>query len=653
MLEIVLVNMPFASLSLPSIGLTQIKSVLDEQFPVGEVTTIIRYLNHDFAHSLGLDLYNAISSSMEHHNSGMGDWFFRQAAFPEHEDNAGEYFQRFYPSPTREAQAFREKIVHKRRKLDDFLDELIDKYRLDSADILGFTSMFMQNVASFALARKVKERNPGVLTVMGGANCESPMGREIVKHVFYIDYTFSGPGLVNFPQFVQARLTGQMDACERISGIFSKANCQSLSEVRAAAAAASPGLVGIGRRGVAVTTVATLEALGTHGEELHIDVEVKLDYDQFLDDLNRQFPGGKVKPILLFETARGCWWGAKAHCTFCGLNGATMNYRAMSTTAVLRLFNSLFKYADRCSRFNCVDNIMAKSHLTEVFPYLKPPPNVYMFYEVKADLTAEEVETLSKARVKIIQPGVESLATSTLKLMKKGTSAFRNLMLLKNCLIYDVCPEWNLLVGFPREEDDVYRKYVTDLPLLTHLPPPSGVYPVRFDRYSPYFINAREYGLDLHPVDFYELIYPFEKESLASLAYYFADYNLQAKYFLTVLKWLGKMRERHRAWAERWNKNDEYPKLHLKYKGDQPVVHDTRSGRLVEHPITDVSVEALKFLDKPQRISNLAAEFGHIAGFDAAKEVAYMKEKGLLFQEGDRYVSLVLPRDLPRMSFLP
>ena len=652
MLKIVLINMPFASLSLPSIGLTQIKSVLNSQFRNDEVTTTIRYLNHDFAHSLGLDFYNAISSSIEHHNSGLGDWFFRQAAFPEHEDNTVDYFQRFYPSPSKEAQSFRESVVHKRRKLDVFLDGLIDKYRLDQANIVGFTSMFMQNVASFALARKVKERNPLITTVMGGANCESPMGQEIVKDVSYIDYTFSGPGLVNFPRFVRACQTGQMDECERIGGVFSKTNCQSILQVRAAAAAAGP-LVGIGGRGVAVTTVATAEALGTHGEELHIDSEVKLDYDQFMDDLNRNFPGGKVKPILLFETARGCWWGEKAHCTFCGLNGATMNYRAMRTDNVFRLFDSLFKYSDRCSRFNCVDNILAKSHLTEVFPHLKPPSNVYMFYEVKADLTAGEVETLSKAQVKIIQPGVESLATSTLKLMKKGTSAFRNLMLLKNCLIFDVCPEWNLLVGFPKEEENVYRKYVTDLPLLTHLPPPSGVYPVRFDRYSPYFVNAKEYGLDLHAVDFYELIYPFEKESVTSLAYYFADHNLQAKYFLTVLKWLGKMRERHRAWAESWRKNGDYPKLHLKYKGDRPVVHDTRSGRLVEHSLMDQSVEVLKFLDKAQRIGNVAAEFSHIDGFNASKEVAYLQEKGLLFQEGDRYLSLVLPRDLPRMSFLP
>ena len=31
-----------------------------------------------------------------------------------------------------------------------------------------------------------------------------------------------------------------------------------------------------------------------------------------------------------FETSRGCWWGERMHCTFCGLNGATMSYRSKS-----------------------------------------------------------------------------------------------------------------------------------------------------------------------------------------------------------------------------------------------------------------------------------------------------------------------------------
>ena len=660
MYRIALVNLPFAGLGLPSLGLTQIKSVLDKTFGT-RISLDLHYLSHDFGHHLGLDHYEQISGSMQHHNAGFGDWFFRPVAFPWLPDNSDEYFERFYPYPDEATQNLKRFVEEKREGLDGFFDTLIEKYGLDQVNILGFTTMFMQNVACFAMARKVKERNANVLTVIGGANCESPMGQEMARHIEAIDYVFSGPGLKSFPAFIEAQLTGDRDACERINGVLSKSNCTQLQTPHNphAESASGPALITLGRAGVATAaatkTVATAATtIQPFGDELDIDADVELDYGPFLDTFERDFPDRRVEPTLLFETSRGCWWGEKAHCTFCGLNGATMSYRAMSREKALDQFASLFKYAGRCSRYNCVDNIMARNYLTEVFPYLDTPPNVSLFYEVKADLSETDLATLSKARVKTVQPGIESLATTTLKLMKKGTSAFRNLLLLRNCLIHDICPEWNLLIGFPGEGEEIYRKYLTDLPLLTHLPPPSGVFPVRFDRYSPYFVKAKEYELDLSPIEYYELIYPMSAESLANLAYYFKDRNLRAKYFLAAAKWLGKLRAKIDAWKELWHKPEgTYPELFLKSNGDKHVVHDTRSGKLIEHSLTGNGVRVLNFMTKPQRVVNVTDAMGHQPGFNAAKEVAELQAKGLLFQEEDRFLSLVLPREFPRLTFIP
>ncbi len=661
MFKITLINMPFGDLRIPSIGLTQLKAVLDEEYQ-GRIAVDILYYSHDFAHYLGLDLYNSISGSMDHHNAGMGDWIFRQVAFPLTEENTEEYFERYYPFQHKEAQAMKNSIREKRAGLEDFMEELIDQTAIEQADIVGFTSMFMQNVASFAMARKLKDRNPHLVTVMGGANCESPMGQEIVLNVKQIDYAFSGPGLKSFPAFVRACVAGEVEKCDQINGVFSIRNCGTLPTIAPAnphQPAANPTLVQLAYLGAA--TVANVLAastvaptIETFGEELDIDTEVKLDYELFLDTLESKFPNKQVEPILLFETSRGCWWGEKAHCTFCGLNGTSMNYRAMSPVPALKLFKSLFRYSDRCSVYNCVDNILAKSYLTDVFPYLETPSNIHMFYEVKADLSEAEMEVLSKARVKSVQPGIESLATSTLKLMKKGTSSFQNISLLKNCLIYDIWPEWNLLVGFPGEGDEVYEKYLQDLPLLRHLPPPSGVLPVRYDRYSPYYVKAKEYELELQPVDFYELIYPFSKESLANLAYYFSDTNLRAKYFLTLMRWLGKVRASFAVWKELWPEGQsKYPELYLKQDGHTTLIHDSRSGEVVEYPISDMARQVLELLSKRQRVGKLTEKLGHLPDFDAAREIALLKEKGLLFHERESYMSLVLPRELPRFSVSP
>ena len=612
MYRITLINMPFANLSIPSIALTQLKAVVESRFKE-HVSVNLLYLNHDFANYLGLDLYDLIVNSPESQNSGLGDWLFRQTAFPSLPNNANVYLSRYFPVHTDQMDQLKNLVLEKRRGLNSFLEGLIRKYSLTQNELVGFTSMFMQNVASFSLAKKIKDKNKDITVIMGGANCESPMGQVIVRYVDAIDYVFSGPALRSFPEFVEHQLDGEVWKCGSIKGVFTKKNYMFHSGPEAI------------------------------GEELSIDVPIDLDYGPFINTLSESFPERQLDPILLFETSRGCWWGERAHCTFCGLNGTTMGYRAMNPELALKQFDSLFTYAPKVSRLEAVDNILPREYLKDVLPFVKTPENVEIFFEVKADLTESDVQVLAKARVKHIQPGIESLATSTLKLMKKGTSAFRNLALLKFCSMYDIRPAWNLLIGFPGEGAPVYEKYVNDLPLLVHLSPPSGVYPVRFDRYSPYFVKAGEYGLDLHPLDYYPLIYPFPQDAIDNLAYYFSDLHIYSEYVQTMSKWIMKIREKVDRWIERWQSDHVRPKLFLRQNGKQSVVHDSRSNEVAEYPLGENSTRALRYLAvKPRDMVDLAREFRDVDGFDANQTIAFFKDKGLVFEENERFFSLVI-----------
>lgn len=618
MFNVSLINMPFAALQMPSIALTQLKAVLEERFS-NQVSVDVHYLNLDFALEWGVELYEAVTGSMESQNSGLGEWLFRHAAFPEVDDNPEAYFRRYYPYRTPQMEKMKQIILEMRKRVGPTLESLIRKYALDRAHIVGFTSMFAQNTACFALAKKLKELNPEVIIVMGGANCETPMGQELVKHVRQVDYVFSGPALISFPTFVQYCLDGEMEKCSAIKGVFTKEN-YGLKPLQA-----------------------------TIGDELDINVPVRLDYHPFMDRVSTAFPNGQIKPSLLFETSRGCWWGERAHCTFCGLNGMTMNYRAMSAERALNQFDTLFKYSPACSRYESVDNILPQSYLEEVLPFVETPPNAHIFYEVKADLSEQEVQVLSRARVRVIQPGIEALATSTLKLMKKGTTSFQNVRLLKNCAMYDIKPLWNLLVGFPGEEEEVFKKYLADLPLLFHLPPPTGVYPVRFDRYSPYYVQAKEYNLDLHPLHYYQFIYPFPKETLARMAYYFQDFNANAPYMQMMVKWIDKLKEQVKNWLTRWHRWDEglEPRLYFK-EGSRNVVYDSRSGQAVEHDVSDMGRRVLDQIAQEQSgLVKLTAKLGHLEGFNAASEIDLLQQKGLVFNDARGYISLVLDRQPP------
>ena len=199
MFQVVLIVPPFAGLKLPSLALTQFKFLLDSRFN-DSVSTEVLYLNHDFAGTIGIDLYQYIAVDTEAPYNGLGDWFFRQAAFPELEDNTDMYFQRFFPHRTDENERLKRSILQKRHEIERAFDELIDRHELHQRDLVGFTSMFSQNTACFTLARKIKERNPNVLIVMGGANCETPMGQEIVKNVEQVDYIFSNSRMGLMPE---------------------------------------------------------------------------------------------------------------------------------------------------------------------------------------------------------------------------------------------------------------------------------------------------------------------------------------------------------------------------------------------------------------------------------------------------------------------
>jgi ribosomal peptide maturation radical SAM protein 1 len=607
--KVLLVNMPFSNLSLPSIALTQLKSMVQSKLN-DRVTADVIYLNHDFAHYLGVELYNYLTNSGESMNTGLGEWFFRQIAFPDTPDNTAEYTKRYFASNAPESVKRRDEVLRKRSGLAAFMDALIKDNGLDRAQIVGFTSMFMQHTASLAMSQKLKRLNPELITVIGGANCDYPMGAVIARQFKHVDYVFSGPALKSFPEFVQRCLEGNRSEVNSIRGIFSKDSAEPQ--------AGSPVI----------------------GEETPIDIKIELDYDAFLDRYEKFFPDTRAKATLPFETSRGCWWGEKAHCTFCGLNGDSMKYRAMRPDLAVEQFQSLFRYAGRVSKLEAVDNILPKSYFSEVLPAITPPPGMTIFYEVKADLSEEQVAALAMGGVTQVQPGIEALATSTLKLMKKGTTSFQNVALLKACAHYAIQPVWNLLVGFPGETEDVYRRYVEILPLLAHLPPPTGAFPVRFDRFSPYFTQAKAYGLDLYPLDFYALVYPFPAEELKQMAYYFADRNIQADYFTSMAKWIGRIRAKVTQWHSKWANTALPPRLH--FHANSNDIYDSRTGVAIRHSFGEKGRQILEFLAKPNRLETVVNTFAAGNGADTSVVVENLTKAGLLFQEGDRLLSLVL-----------
>lgn len=613
-LNLKLVNMPFADWFRPSFALSQLAALAQREL-AGEIDTQICYLNIDFAAYAGGALYEDISGDSAHATTGLGDWIFRQIAFPDKDDNSEAYFKRYYVGSR--MMSFRRRILDLRSDVERFCLDMIDRYELAQADIVGFTSMFAQNVACLALARLIKEQNPNTTVVMGGANCETPMGAVLAENCQAIDFVFSGPSLRTFLDFLRCKLQGNEKGLHAIRGVISKENCRDTRF----------------RSGI--------------GADHDINDYFDPDYASFVAAFKKEKvsidaalkTGGR--PILYFETSRGCWWGERSHCTFCGLNGQSMGYKTMSPDVALRQFRSLFEFAPWCLDFHCTDNILPRNYANEVFRVLDPPADSSIFYEIKVPVSEKDMQILANARVNKIQPGIEALSTATLKLMGKGTSAFQNIQFLKNVVKFGIMPGWNLLIGFPGEDEETYRKYQKDIPSLRHLPPPSGAYVVRFDRFSPYFTRRSEYELDLHPMDFYSFAYPFSKDDLAELAYFFQDEKMSS-YAVNAATWSGPLNASVGQWKDGWKSVGRRPRLELQRGADGTyTIFDSRGVPSKTYEVDEEMVGILHRLSSPLRRDRIASEFGFTPEV-ASDRLSFLRANDLVFEEGDRLMSLVI-----------
>lgn len=643
MRKLALVNPPFGTVRRPSIALTQLRSVAEHEFGI---PTSIFYLNMLVAEVVGLELYDEIADGW-HYMRGLGDWLFRSIAFPDITDNAAEYLTRIYPGQDERLAEFKRDVVRLPPVIGAAVADYIAQHDIASYELVGLTSMFSQNMASFAVARMVKECNPGATVIMGGANCEDPMGAVIAANVKWIDYVFSGPAINSFRQFLRCWQAGV--PVVSIPGVFGPAAEPArppLPVIAARPASAVPAPTAAAPAAVAPAAAAPIAAVGSRND---INEPIPLDYDGYLDALDHHFPDHTVAPSLLFETSRGCWWGERSHCTFCGLNGTGMTFSAMSPERAVAHISALFRYAGRVSMLEGVDNILPRSYLTEVLPSLRTPAGMSIRFEIKVGLTDRDLLTLSRAGVREVQPGIESLATTVLRLMRKGSTAFQNIMLLRSMRAIGIKPHWLLLVGFPGEPEDVYQKYARDLPLLTHLQPPSSVFPVRFDRYSPYFDERDRYGLDLHPMEFYEHVYPFNREALEDLAYYFDNGDTQADYIQTCRRHLGSLRAIISRWHELWDRPDGViPQLRLieeTRSADGAVVLDSRAGQPEFRAVSGPGVKLLAALYRPLDLTH-ASERAGLSNNQGAEELRRLEAAGLVFSERGKYLSLLVHKSL-------
>lgn len=491
--------MPYGPEMSPSLGLSYLKAAVA---PLG-VSARVLYFTLRFAERVGVGPYSRVATDGTRSIRELaGEWVFREALFgPDPEaDRRWEsevllgracWSERELARPI--PASFVRTLRRARSLAGPFLDACLGEILDHRPRLVGFTSVFQQHVASLALARRIRAASPSTALLLGGANCEGPMGAETARSFPFLDAVVSGEGERVFPEIVARVLTGR--PLGELPGVATPSNAAALLQAGRFPNAAP---------------VASMD-----------DLPLPDDSDYF-EQFRRSRFAGTWTPGLFVETARGCSWGEKSHCTFCGLNGTSMAFRSKSPARALAEIRGVTSRHPG-SDLQVVDNILDGRYFESVLPRLaESPPRSPVFWETKSSLKKEQVRLLADAGVTRIQPGVESLSDSVLKLMRKGVTALQNVQLLKWCRELGVTPYWNLLWGFPDEEPSEYARMARLVPLLTHLAPPSGVSGLRLDRFSPGFDDAERLGFrDVSPMPSYAAVYPLPPERLANLAYSF------------------------------------------------------------------------------------------------------------------------------------
>jgi hypothetical protein len=171
-----------------------------------------------------------------------------------------------------------------------------------------------------------------------------------------------------------------------------------------------------------------------------------------------------------------------------------------------------------------------------------------LFYEVKANLTRAQLRLLAQAGVRHLQPGLESLRSHVLRLMRKGVRAAQNVNVLRWAQYYGIAVAWNILWAFPSETPDDYTAQTAVVPHILHLQPPAGTSRIWLERFSPLFPASDEVGVRAKtPERSYRYAYP-QRVDLDRVAYFF-EYELDTGVPAETYQGLGRaVDEWSRAW---------------------------------------------------------------------------------------------------------
>lgn len=605
MKPVALISMPTLSARFPSFQLALLKPTLERAgIPVQTFSLFMYFGTH-----VGWRVNETLADV---YPSMVGEWIWTRAAFGDFakdEDYYEIYRGNLEAICARAGCSFDELRRLREHAAPGFIDWSLTSVDWSRFGVIGFSVVFQQTLASIALARALKERYPHIPIMMGGATFEDDIAEEIMKGCPQVDYIHCGDADETLPHVVRRVYSGE--SMKGMPGIMWRNNGEVVFNGRA------PNLADMNKTPVP-------------------------DFDEYF--YARKEGGYKwwddAQEVLLpIETARGCWWGVKNHCTFCGLNRAGMEFRSKRVDDVIHQLDELSRRYGILD-FNAIDNIIEPEYIDKLFGQLSEAnTDIRLHYEVRPSLSRLQLKHMRKGGLFSIQPGVESFSTHILKLMKKHTTGVRNLELIKWSTYYGINNLYNILLRFPGETADDYRAQVDVISKIHHFQAPWAIAKARADRGSPMYTDPESQSISrLVPSACYDYLFPKDRFNLSRVSYYFehemgntVDDAQYDEIFDAVDNWQYRWRQRQR------------PFLRYRKAWATIIINDGRNGSPKTSTYTDDYATLYEFCADAHSRKEISARFDDAPWVEGALEEFVNKD--LMVHLDNRYLSLALPEN--------
>lgn len=488
--EVVLVSMPWAPVHEPSLGLGILKSCLVRH----GISCAVFHAAPELLRWLSVETYQFIADS----------WGVNELSF------TGLIDEIFDEKQVRRLAHFLEKCAASQKHpkyrtalelgtmlaqvrgtvIPQFVTHCVSEILNQSPRVVGFTCLFDQIIAAAVVAKQLREIRPDIQILFGGYALHGTVAKTVASAFPWIDAIVLGDG--------------ERAIVEVTTQLLKQEACKSDRSL--------PGTRILNADKVAMTDVPLPE------------------YDDWFAQTSRLASEHKVRittKVLPVEASRGCWWGQKSHCIFCGIDDETLRYRFRSSEETLNMLHHLRQqYGDHTFRFS--DYIMPKAYYGGLLPKLAAEPTKFHLHsEVKSNHDPNRIRDFAAAGYREIQPGIESFSTRVLRAMKKGARGIDNVCLLKAGYRNEIVIHYNILYGLPSDCAADYERILESLPRIYHLMPPVSRTETVITRYAPLQIDPGRFGLTKarhHPC--YDILFSdafLEKSgfSLDDYAYYF------------------------------------------------------------------------------------------------------------------------------------